>query len=469
MHYPSHVLRSCVEDLKAETAVCRPVDLKNTHPHVISIFLDLVAHDNNRLSSITNAEQYLQVKAFAERYAIGRLNGGLQFVRTKVKENDPFGFMKILVDEATSYCQAKDIEEKVGEFTRHVQALSQDHDLSIETKIWTTLNEGLVSFDLSSARPKDKGEHTARTNKLTPDTVTQINQGITNILADIRSSYANAHGMEKAQHRVYRSDEMRETILALRHHFYVTSENHFPAHWTSYTDTPYCNMVVEYDTPAHALPTHIAAALGMPFYRAFTFSLDQALLYQNFRSGYTRAPEAPPPFIREGNSSDTVEPIHIGSLTQESQGISTQLASPMPRTATPTQMSLLVSYPSPAPEPCATPFQTPGADGEPSSQPLSTFESNSAVPPASCLDRLDNPILRAPTPTPTPTRQSTEIVTQDARKSSRKKATDFNVKQEEEGETVSMPGRRDDQVDEGEELWMDIWNCMGKHLPIGES
>jgi hypothetical protein len=437
--------------------------------------LDLVVHDNNRLSTITKAEQYLQVRAFAQRYAITRLVSCLQGVRNKVKDNDPFGFMKILTDEAVSHCQAHEIDSQIKSLIFRVKNQSTDDQRQIADSTWNTIDQALVSADLSISRPRSRGLPTSRGAKVSSDTQSMISQGVSEVLAEVKKLYETQEGQEEARRRVYKSDEMKESILALQYHFYITSENHFPARWSSYGDTTYSNNVVESDTPAHALPTQVAQALGIPFYRAFTFSLDDALIQQNFRSGYTRAPQDPPPFHQEDQTA-TEQPVEAsGRIVEASPELVGERTSQSAPAALPEEPTFPIAHELSTQEQngtadsCAAPYQMHLNDDREDTtfrKPTSPSMFKSPPNPVDNLPSLFSTHSSIPSSTAT-TQDIPPPMTQTQRKPG-KKGTMDEVKREDENDSPSAFDRRDDQFDEGKQLWLDIWKGIEEYLPAGE-
>ena len=461
-------------------ATARPVDLQHVPPQVISLFLDLVVHDDNRLSTITKAEQYLQIRAFAQRYAIPRLFTCLQGVRDKVKENDPFGFMKVLTDEAVSQYQAREIESRVESLIFKLQNQSGDDVQLIADSTWDTTNKALTSLNLSISRSRSKAPTISRGGRLSSDAQSMISEGVSEVLAEVQKLFDTREGQEKARNRVYHSEEMKESILALHNHFYITSENHFPARWSSYGDTTYSNNVVESDTPAHALPTQVAQALGIPFYRAFTFSLNDALIQQDFRSGYTRAPQDPPPFHQQDRPSTEQPREADGStirLSLEPAGGHTSHPGPA---AYPVEPSSPIVHGSSNQErddtanSCAAPYQihmdddhrNPEEQNATVQRPPSPSTFKSPPNPLDNLPSVSKTQFSAP-PSITDTHLIQPSMTQTQRKLGRKSTMD-EVKRENENDTPSAFDRRDDQFDEGKQLWLDIWRGIVEYLPDGE-
>ena len=437
-------------------------------------------HENDRLSTITKAEQYLQVRAFAKRYAITRLFAFLQGVRDRVKENDPFGFMKILTDEAVSHCQSREIETRIGSLISKLQNQFLDDQQLITDSTWNTTNQALTSANLSVIRPRSKAPTTFRGAKLSSDTQLIISQSVSEVLAEVQKLYDTQEGQEKARSRFYKSDEMKETVLALQYHFYITSENHFPARWSSYGETTYSNNVVESDTPARALPTQVAQAMGIPFYRAFTFSLDDALIQQNFRSGYTRAPQDSPPFHQEHQLTTNQSAQYNGRVVEPSPEPAGDSDGPhVPATlpeepTSPIAPEALTQEQHGTAESCAAPYQRHTDEDQQNAREQDTTFRRPISPsgfksPPCPVNNRPSPFLAQYTipPSTDATCDMPPPMTQTQRKLGKKSTTD-EVKREDENDLPSAFDRRDDQFDEGIQLWLDIWKGIEEYLPAGE-
>jgi hypothetical protein len=207
-----------------------------------------------------------------------------------------------------------------------------------------------------------------------------------------------------------RGKPMRDTILALQDHFYIDSSYNFPARWSSYSKSIYSTDFVEAESPARSITTHVANALGIPFYRSFTFALDDALMQQNFKSGYQRDRSDPPPFARRWtplrSDNENTAPQEVAIAQTERM----QVCSPTENAAMP------------------------------------TLEADGAGQARS----------------PSPPRASTSIVS-----SVQISQRPLSVVQDRQGDDTEVRAwRRDQYHDEGPGLWKEIWESMVRYIEI---
>jgi hypothetical protein len=443
------------------------------------------------LTEIKRSAQYLEVKAFADRFAISGLVDGLKKIREKVMKTDPLGFMQILADEAVASAQTADIERGVTQIVETIAANQpcppKQRD-AIRSRAWAILSLELAGTGVGTVKPKRRQTQSSASTSVSDTVDTLIRDESRALAGIIKTTYNEDNAFSKARQRMYKSDEMRDTIYALQHQFYITSENHYPARWSTFQESIYCTDTIEYDNPAHALPTQVAQALGMPFYRAFTFSLNEALMQQNFRSGYKRDPLGKPPFhaeqiqsdermeqdVRQGSRQNEESPFVV--LQENALGLDSQPVV-RPGSPIPTQSSLRDKTPQPSQSLQFGPTSTsqgsaPASYVSPQQQQVHTQSSNGSPRSfnrqAFTAPLPDRPSQKTPPSTgffkPPPSRMyppATKVV----KKQSQMQPAEPEVKQEHEG----VLAVKDEFEYSGQELWEEIWVNMKSHLETGQS
>lgn len=343
--------------------------------------------------------------------------------------------MKILVEEAAGKVQANALQNRVAEVAIQVRSQSLDSAELIENAAWSLLLRQLTERNMSLQAVKRKDSLTDSVlHKLSGKTLQSLEEKVAQVVSEY-GSYQEGSNDKQEMISTLLGDDMKQTVLSLQDHFYITSENHFPARWASYEDSIYCSRLVESDTPTHAMPTYVAQALGIQFYRAFSFALDDALLAQNFRSGYKREYFVPPSFATQSNSGAQ----HRGV---EEAGTCSPASTPV---LTPKELDDVASI-----------TQT----GQ-SSPPLESQQTNPS-------NGRSDPQGQSATPSgqqPSATQQETGVQIE-CRKATAKQNGPI-----EDGRLIEthLPTFRTEFSDEGEALWLDVWNHIKANLPLGQS
>ena len=492
-------MKELLTKLPESSSEKRTIDFKAFHPQVISLVLDFVSNRGDRLSQINRAQQYIQVKAFADRFAHRGLFDRLNQIRDAVVLSDPLGFMQILVDEAVASAQGAHMKSKMKGIIRDVSQLTNDSETykgTISSIAWDLLSEALAASG-SSAIPslshRKQPTQSKQSTQVTSEIKHRIQDDVTSLISELKTAFTSDTALDEARSRMYTSDEMRDVIYALKDQFYVTSENHYPARWSSYNESIYGNDITEWDTPARALSTKTAQSLGMPFYRAFTFSLDEVLVQQNFRSGYLRDPRAPLPHhpqLHELSATADQEDEVILLQQDQPRGPSTEStstsvpreitpeldlrsmlgdASPTLRSPTPESTVLLpktfsisLNPPTPAPASLVAPHQQAAHSQLSDTSIVCGYRSTSRHPsasPASNLNWEHDGTFRTPP-------SQTLFHTVGGKKNAQPKATQSEVKEEPEAISDS---RKDEYEYSGLPLWEDVWQRMKDYLKAGQS
>lgn len=258
----------------------------------------------------------------------------------------------------------------------------------------------------------------------------------------------------------------------------------------------YGNDITEWDTPAHALPTQIAQALGIPFYRAFTFSLDDVLFNQNCRSGYLRDPMAPLPFQKHTPQTPPPHDSHHNEDDQPIMPESQAHASPVGPERPPSRGEMIQSQDRQSLSRSPSPFvlQTMQASPPQPSQRLEITPAIHSPAPASFVSpnqQATNSQLSGTTPTSSyrhtmtsfpneragatsgrdPTGRfrtppnPTAMRNMNGKKHSQPKPIVTEVKQEQE---MISDSRKDAQEYSGLPLWEDVWGKMLDYLKRGQ-
>lgn len=217
-------LKEVVEKLSAASPEQRTIDLRTHHPQVISIVLDFVCQNIDRLSEIKTAQQYIELKAFADRFTTGGIAERLQKIRDAVMMSDPLGFMQILVDEAVVFAQGADIKRGLAEIIKEATKAHRDR---VPEEIIASRARYLISAELaSSGMPATLSKKSQMQPKaVAADIENDLIDSVRTLVRRVQTANKDEAAFHKAKLRMYTSEEMRDVIYALKDQFYITSEN----------------------------------------------------------------------------------------------------------------------------------------------------------------------------------------------------------------------------------------------------